>query len=163
MHKNKCLNSRAGTTLIEVLVYIALFTLLIGTLLGVAYQTLASAGQVSKNIALAQEGDFILRKIGWALDDASAVTLGPKPSDVLIARFSGPSAIAFSQNGNFIYLNSGAGAVALNSQNFIASNLVFTKTQTASEPAEIRVSFSLANAFDPSGGQIFTLTKFLKQ
>jgi len=163
MHKNKCLNNRAGVTLIEVLIYITLFVLLIGTLLGVAYQTLASTGQISKNIAFAQEGDFILRKIGWALDGASAVTLGPKPSDVLMARFSGPSAVAFSQNGNFIYLNSGAGAVALNSQNVIASNLVFIKTQSAGEPAEIRASFNLANGSGPSASQIFTLIKSLKQ
>jgi hypothetical protein len=163
MQMNKCFNNQAGVTLIEVLIYITLFTLLIGTLLGTAYQTLASAGQISKNIALAQEGDFILRKIAWALDGASAVTLGPKPSDILITRFSGPSALSFSRNGNFIYLNSGAGAVALNSQNIIASNLVFTKTQVAGETAEIRASFNLANVSGPSASQIFTLIKSLKQ
>ena len=53
------IKSGAGFTLIEVLVYIVFFTLLVGTLLGIAYQTIASTDQINKKIVLGQEADFI--------------------------------------------------------------------------------------------------------
>ena len=157
------IKSGAGFTLIEVLIYIAFFTLLVGTLLGIAYQTIAAAGQINNKIVLQQEADFILRKIDWALSGAAAAAAGPKPSDITITRFSAPVTVIFSQNGNYIYINSGMGEMGLNSANVAVSNLVFTKIQPPLRPAEIQVSFGLANAADPSVIQNFQLVKYLRQ
>jgi len=155
--------SSEGFTLIEVLLYIGLFTLLVGTLLGVAYQTIDSTNQINKKIVLQQDAYFVLRKIDWALTGAQTVSVGPKSSDVAITRFSNPNTVIFSQNGNFVDINSGLGQMDLNSSNTVVSNLTFVKSQTGSAPAEIQVSFNLANDADLSVSQNFQLTKYLEQ
>ena len=155
--------SGAGFTLIEVLMYVGFFTLLVGTLLGIAYQTIASVNQINNKIVLQQEADFILRKINWALVGGAVIAVGPKPSDITITRFSAPTKVIFSQTGNYIYINSGMGEVGLNSANIAVSNLVFTKIQPPLQPAEIQASFGLANVADPSVIQNFQLVKYLRQ
>jgi len=157
------IKSGAGFILIEVLLYIGLFTLLVGTLLGIAYQTIDSTDQINKKIVLQQEADFILRKIDWVLDSVQAVSVGPNPSDMSVTRFSNPNTVIFSQNGNFVDIDSGMGAMDLNSSNTVISNLTFIKSQTGSAPAKIQASFSAANNGDPSSSQSFQLTKYLKQ
>jgi len=154
---------QAGFTLIEVLLYISFFVLIVGALLGVAYQTIGATQQINKKILVQQESDFVLRKIDWALSGASAVSTGPKPSDMAVTRFFAPNSIVFSQNGNFIDINSGTGTVDLNSQNVLVSNVVFTETQVSPNPPEIQTNFTLSAASDPSSGQNFELTKFLRQ
>lgn len=155
--------SGAGFTLIEVLIYIAFFALLVGTLLGIAYQTIAATNQINNKIVLQQEADFILRKIDWALSGAAAASVGSKSSDITISRFSAPNTIIFSQDGNYIRLDSGMGTMDLNSANVVVSNLAFTKIQLPLQPTEIQVSFGLANAADPSVIQNFQLVKYLRQ
>jgi hypothetical protein len=153
----------AGFTLIEVLMYIALFVLLVGTLLGVAFQTIASIDQINKKIVVQQEADFILRKIDWALSNGISVSVGPKPSDMVITRLSIPNVLTFSQNGNFISLNDGFGTQDLNSANVAVSNLIFSKSQIGLAPPEIQVSFNLADVSDLSNTHNFQLLKYLRQ
>jgi hypothetical protein len=154
---------KKGFTLIEVLMYVGLFTLLVGTLLGIAYLTIDSTDKINKKIVLQQEADFILRKIDWALSGAESVTVGPKPSNMSVTRFSNPNTVIFSQNGNFVDINSGLGQMDLNSSNTVVSNLTFIKIQTGSAPTEIEVNFNLANVISPSDSQNFQLTKYLEQ
>lgn len=143
--------------------YVAFFTLLVGTLLGIAYQTIASTDQINKKIVLQQEANFILRKIDWALIGSIAVSIGSNSSDITITRYSAPDTVSFSQNGNFIAINSGMEKMDLNSANVAVSNLVFVKIQDESHPTEIQVSFNLANTTGTSNSQNFQLTKYLRQ
>jgi type II secretory pathway pseudopilin PulG len=157
------INRQKGFTLIETLLYIAFFAFLMGSLLGITFQTIASTDQINKKIVLQQESNFILRKMDWALTGASAVATGPLASDISITRYTAPATVIFSQHGNFIDVNTGAGAVDLNSTNTVVSNLVFTKTVNANEPAEIQASFKLSYITDPANSETFSLTKYLKQ
>jgi type II secretory pathway pseudopilin PulG len=156
--------SGAGFTLIEVLVYIGLFTLLVGTLLGVAYQTIAATSQINKKIVLGQEADFILRKIDWALTGDAAVSVGTNPSDATITRYSPPSTISFRQNGNFIGINSGMGEMDLNSANVVVSNLVFLKTSNPPQPDKVWVGFGI-NCLNCAVNQLqhFEIVKHLRK
>jgi hypothetical protein len=158
------IKSGAGFTLIEVLMYIGFFTLLVGTLLGVAYQTIASTEQINKKIVLQQESDFISRKIDWALTGASAVSTGPLPSDISITRYSVPTLVVFSQNGNFTEINSGMGRMDLNSANTIVSNLVFTKTSNPPQPDKIQADFDI-NCLNCAAGLLrhFQIVKYFRK
>jgi len=158
------IKSGAGFTLIEVLMYIGFFTLLVGTLLGIAYQTIASTDQIDKKIQLSQEGDFLLRKIDWALAGSQAAATGSKPSDISIARFAPPNTVIFSQNGNFIDINSGMGVMDLNSANTAVSNLVFAKTSNPPQPDKIQADFDI-NCLncDANQSQHFQIVKYLEK
>jgi len=65
----------------EVLLYIALFTLLMGSAFIIAYQLIQGASNLEVKNTVQEEGNFVLRKINWALtgiDPASTPSIsGP--------------------------------------------------------------------------------------
>src|SRR3989344_1460523 len=56
-----------GFTLIETLIYIALFSMIIGGAFMAAYQLIDGASKLNTKSATEQEINFVLRKIDWAL------------------------------------------------------------------------------------------------
>lgn len=62
-----------GFTLIETIIYIALFGLIMSGSLLAAYGLIGSASQGSDTTTVVDEGSFVTRKIAWALSGMSAV------------------------------------------------------------------------------------------
>lgn len=56
-----------GFTLIEVIIYIALFSLLMGSAFVTAYQLIDGSGKLSAKNTVQEEGNFVMRKFNWAL------------------------------------------------------------------------------------------------
>ena len=73
-------NRIRGTTLIEVMVYIALFTMIIGGAVVTAYQVFESSGRSQTRAMLEDEGEFLLAKIGWALSGVQSVAAPGLPA-----------------------------------------------------------------------------------
>ena len=163
--------SSDGFTLIETLIYIAFFAFLIGSLLGITYQTIASTDQINRKIVLQQESNFILRKLDWALTGAQSITvpsIGSPGSELKLNQYVGtnnPIDFVF-QNGN-IYLSLAGAAVGsgnqLNSKNIAVSSFTVTSSQTVNQPEEVQVGFTLTHVLDPTHPQSFQITKYLKQ
>jgi hypothetical protein len=63
-----------GFTIFEALIYIALFTVIIGGSVASAYQIFAGTAQVQRIAERENELNFIMRKFDWALNGASQVT-----------------------------------------------------------------------------------------
>lgn len=63
-----------GFTLIEAIIYIALFGMLISGAVAVAYQISTSSSLTSRKAIVQDEGNFVLQKIRWALNSESSVT-----------------------------------------------------------------------------------------
>ncbi|KKR70308.1 MAG: hypothetical protein UU13_C0008G0004 [Candidatus Nomurabacteria bacterium GW2011_GWB1_40_7] len=63
-----------GFTLIEVIIYTALFSLLIGTAFVSAFQLIDGSGKLSAKTVTEAEGNFVLRKINWALTGVKTIT-----------------------------------------------------------------------------------------
>ena len=55
-----------GFTLIETIIYIALFSLIMSGTMLTTYQLISEAGHISSQNIVVQEGDFVVRKIHWA-------------------------------------------------------------------------------------------------
>lgn len=67
------MNDSRGFTLIETLVYLGLFSILIGgTLIG-AFNLFESTGRQQTHTILQEEGNFVIGKIQWAVSGAEAV------------------------------------------------------------------------------------------
>jgi prepilin-type N-terminal cleavage/methylation domain-containing protein len=62
-----------GFTLIEILIYMTLFSLLLGSAFLTAYSLIASSDQLSSQATTVEEGNFVLRKLDWALSDVADV------------------------------------------------------------------------------------------
>ncbi|MEK7564053.1 MAG: prepilin-type N-terminal cleavage/methylation domain-containing protein [Patescibacteria group bacterium] len=66
--------NKKGFTLIEVIIYIALFSLLIGTAFITTHQIIDGSGKLSVKNTTQEEGIFVLRKINYALTGISTIT-----------------------------------------------------------------------------------------
>lgn len=58
---------RTGFTLIETVIYIALFSILMTSGFSATYQIIENADLLNKTTRVVEEGNFVLRKISWAL------------------------------------------------------------------------------------------------
>ena len=80
----KVTKHKKGFTLIEVIIYIALFSLLMGTAFVTAFGLIEGSGKLSAKTTTQEEGNFVLRKINWALtgisNDTADITNPPKVS-----------------------------------------------------------------------------------
>lgn len=161
--------SQAGITLVETLIYIAFLSLLMGSLLGITFQTLASTEQINHKITIQQEANFILRKIDWALSGSDSVNtpnIGGSGSVLSVNKFvpNPANPIVFSFDQSSLSLAVGGTTDILNSSNIEISNLVFSRTQTGTQPEKITVDFNV-NCIQCTENQLqhFTLTRYLRK
>ncbi len=133
-----------GFTLLEVIIYIALFTLLMGSAFVTAYQLIEGSNQISVKTVVQEEGNFVMRKIDWALTGLER-TVGNTPS----VGGSGCSQtltlnkLSFPENPIVIRRNSSNGSLEMNK-----AGGTFTPITTAN----INVSCFEARIIPSSGG-----------
>jgi hypothetical protein len=105
-------NGQAGTTLIEVIIYIAILSfVMIGALMA-TYQILSGSESLSNKNITEEEAGFIIAKLNWALNDVSAIN-NPSPNssgDTLSVSKNGYSSnpIVFTRSGNDITITKGS-------------------------------------------------------
>lgn len=124
--------SKKGFTLIETIVYIALFSILMGGAVIAAYHLFDAATKVGTRTMLQEEGDFMLSKIDWVLGGAQAVTApaaGASGSSLTVSKWdvSLGNPMIISKNGNDMALQRGTLApVLLNNTNTTIASLSFS-------------------------------------
>ena len=62
-----------GFTLIETIVYLALFSIMMGGAIVALFNLFESSGRELTHIMLQEEGNFIIAKINWAISGAQSV------------------------------------------------------------------------------------------
>lgn len=120
-----------GFTLIEALVYLALFSILMGGAAITAYNLFDSATKVGTRTMLQEESDFMMAKIDWVMSGAKAITTpasGVTGSSLTVAKwdtaFGDPMQI--TQNGADLLLTRGTSAsVVLNNTNTAIVSIFF--------------------------------------
>ena len=159
------MSKQQGFTLIEVLIYLGLFSVIFVSLLASAFVILRGINSTETKAMVLEEGNFLLAKFDWAVAGATAVSVVSNPPSLNISRFSNPITLTFSLNGNNLQMNRGAGAVTLNNSNVIVSNLVFSNIGAGTQVESVQVTFILS-AKTSSGqdySQTFIATKYLKK
>ncbi len=140
-----------GFTLIETLVYLAIFSMVIGGIVSATYLLLQSSGKVQTNAMLLQEEQFLMATFERLVGQSTSATVS---SGVLT--LSGPNTIGLS--GTNLELNS----VALNNTNVRVTRAAFS---VSGSPIGVTADITVeANA---PNGQIVTYsastTKYLRQ
>ncbi len=74
--------NQKGATLIEVMVYIALFGIIIWGGVITAFHILESSGSMATRAWIQEEGDFLIAKMNWVLSGVREITAPPLPPDL---------------------------------------------------------------------------------
>src|SRR6266404_3191432 len=116
-----------GFTLIETLIYIALFGIIIGGVSVCVYTLISASGHDQTGIMLEQEGDFLLGKLSWALADGYGLTVGVDKTSFSVNKYNfTDNSLAFDfHNGNLRLTQGASGAENLNNSSTRVENLVF--------------------------------------
>jgi len=147
----------AGFTLIETLIYIVLFSVIIGGGMVGAYQIISSSDHTQYKTVLEQDSNFILRKINSSFDNAYQVTV-LSPTNLLVDK---DVDIYFRlKNGNVQINTGGAGYQTLNSSRITISSLSFEEV-SAGDMEGIKTTFTCAS-IDGKVSQVFTSTKYVR-
>jgi len=160
--------SSNGFTLIETIIYLALFTIIIGGGMVATYQIIESVKASHNHVILQGEANFLFRKIEWALNGATSITTpsGSTPTTSLVVTkniYDSPTTLMFtfdSVNNNMVLERDSLGAVILNSSSIIVNSLSFKQ-----DPADsITAEFTLTTYSD---GQVvsqnFSMKKYIKK
>jgi len=151
----------SGFTLIELVVYMALFSIMMGGLIVVVFQLMQSSENLSSKDTAQEEINFVMNKISWALTDASSVTTSTTTTanDTLnIVSFSGGKKIFRLNNGQRIEFCQSATS-SCSTYNFLTTlnvkvlGLEFSKILTT--PLGINIDLNI-------NGIINTYIKYLK-
>lgn len=150
-----------GFTLIEVLIYSALFSLILLGMLGGAYMIVQGTNRSGARNLVDDEANFILRKIGWATTGVSSINapgagltgpvLSVNKSGVLLP-------VRFRLNAENIEIDSGAASyLPLDTVNVAAASISFQHIPASgNKPAAIKTTFYLNNI-------LYETTKYIRK
>jgi type II secretory pathway pseudopilin PulG len=147
--------SISGFTLIETLLYIALFSVVVGGCIMTAVALIESSTSVRQRTAIEAEGAFIVQKIEWALTGSSiaAPPSGATSTALTLTRGGMTYTFAFSSSNITLAQNGGA-AIPLNTLNAPASGVVFM--HLSGTPGGVEYTFFLG------GKQFGPKTRYLR-
>lgn len=134
--KNKKIKN--GFTLIEIVVYLALFSILFGGAIVASYNLIEGNARSQTEVLMQNEGDFLIAKISWAIANLN----GENITDII------------KLNGNNITIYKNGSTQVLNNTNVSVSNLHFTQSDISSTNwKDIEFSFTITS-LTPNGMSI---------
>src|SRR3989344_8757434 len=128
-----------GFTLLETLIYLLLFTIVIGGGMVATYNVIESTAAGRNQIILQEEANFLFRKIDWALTGSIINSVG------------GSTLVIYKNSNTHILTQSGSNLTIdgsfLNSGSILVSNLVFADIPAnGAKPRGIKTSFTLTTS-----------------
>ncbi len=152
-----------GFTLVEVIIYLALFSLLMGTAFVTAYQLISDSGRLSVKNTTQEEGNFVMRKINWALTGVETIitpTAGTTP-DLEVEKYDGNN-ITIERIGTKIWMEEDAGPDDfITTENVEVTDLDFEFIPSAgSSPDGIK---AIAVITEDGKNFSFTITKYIRK
>ena len=154
MTNQQRVHNNIGFTLIEVLVYIGLLSIIITGSLGVANQITQGVQKDSARLIIQTEADFVLRKLDYALTGAK------------LSQVTGGSALSIAAGSGFCFVfDSVTSAIMLKSESCASASLA-PQPLTSVNVSVSSLSFALNGAAVTSifvmNGQTFQSTKYLR-
>jgi type II secretory pathway pseudopilin PulG len=167
-------HAQRGFTLIEALIYLGLFSILMGGATVAAYNLFDTSVKIGTRTMLQEESDFMMAKIDWVLSGAKAVT-APSPgltgSSLIVAKWdtSLGDPMTVAKNGGNLTIAFGTNpAVILNNSNTLVSSVTFNHIQGTGDgtvPEAIETVLTIS-ANTPTGALVTrtaTSTVFLRR
>ncbi len=122
---------KRGFTLIETLIYLALYTVISFGMLAAAYSVLESGARNETSAMVEEEGDYLTAKIDAVLTNAAAIRLPVNSGGTLAVTESDGSNIVIKNDASGMSLQEGNTAFqTLNNTNVTVADLVFVHMRT---------------------------------
>jgi len=139
-----------GFTLVETLIYTAIFVMLVSALAVFASNLNSSRLRAQIILEVNDQGTSIVRTVGQAIRNAQSInspTIGNSASSISVATVNpATNPTVFSQIGETIYMTEGAGnPIPLSNSKVRLTNLTFTNLSRSSTPGVIKFSFTMQN------------------
>ena len=126
-----------GFTLLEVIIYIGLFSVLMSGSVVATYQLLEGGQRNQDAVAIQQEGTFLNRKINWELSQATAVSVSGG-NEITID----PGTVVIKGEADEITISrGGAPSVPLSSGAFAVEDVAFAITSLPGDPPAVSVAY----------------------
>jgi prepilin-type N-terminal cleavage/methylation domain-containing protein len=146
-----------GFTLLEVVVYVALFSILIGGAMLSVFEMISSSGHSKAKITLEEEGSFLLSKIEWELSGAQEIRspLISATSSTLSLLIGDTDSVSVTNAHGAMLLQKAEGVpIKISSDDVVVDRLLFHHNASSSTALEsIEFSFSL-EIMDQGGHRI---------
>ena len=137
-----------GFTLLEVILYVALFGVLMSGALICVYELLENTNKQSVVAATIIEGTFINQKLSWGIFNAKSIII-QNASTIEIIKGNGSTStkIIFQlKDGNLFFTGGAIFSQPLLGSDFIMSNLIIKlSTSTAQLPPKLTITYQLNN------------------
>lgn len=136
----------SGFTLIETIVYLALFTLMIGGLVASSYMLFETSDRNQTKAMMQEEANFLVGKINWIMSGMRTASI---TSGTLIATKYDGTIFKVCQSGSVMKFASStptcvARGVVLNNSNTTIRNLVFIHTYAGgTNPESVEAGFTI--------------------
>ncbi len=155
--------NQTGFTLIEMLFYLFFITFIMGSTLGIVHQLLRNSEVLKTGISLEEEGNFILKKLSWVINDSNLVNSPAVNSTGAFLSvdkndFGPDNPVVVDLAGGVIRIARGAGpAKQLNNDRFVISSLTFERGWDGLNPETdlLKASFEI-------NGRVFQLTRKIR-
>jgi type II secretory pathway pseudopilin PulG len=138
---------KRGFTLIETLIYLALYTIIIGGALAAVYSMLESDARNETAAMVEEEGDFLIGKIDWVLSDTASVQSPISSGKELSITLADGSAVVFRSIAPALSIQAGsAQEQILNNTDVSVIGLTFIHSLSTSDgldPESVSASFTL--------------------
>ncbi|OGZ96985.1 MAG: hypothetical protein A2847_00690 [Candidatus Sungbacteria bacterium RIFCSPHIGHO2_01_FULL_50_25] len=153
-----------GFSLLETLIYIALFSFILSGILAGTFYMLDSTERTRAKLLLEEEGNFLLRKITWALSGLDTIQVpasgnsGPILTVIRVGLPLGENPLTFSENGGVLQMQRGSNpTISLSSSGVSVSGLTFEHiASVVGKPAAVKINFQL-------NGKPFETIKYIRQ
>ncbi len=142
------LDYKKGFTLIETLVYLALFALIIGGLAASAYMLFETSDRNQTKAMLQEEENFIMAKILRAFDNAASASVSGGGSTLTVTRHDFTSGV-IDLSGTNVRLD----GEVLNNSNVMVDDLSFVHSGGGAAPESVEISLTVS-ARTPAGVSI---------
>lgn len=142
-------NTTAGFSLLELMIYLALFGMLMSGVLVTVFAIIKSNEANIASVGVQEEGTFINRKLSWAVSGATSVTLiSPTSISVVRPDLGAQSPLVISESDTEITISrGGASPVPLSTSRYKVSNTNFTVMPTAGGvPTSVKVTYNIEDA-----------------
>ncbi len=135
-----------GFTLIETIVYLALFSILMTGIIASVYALMESGDRNQTKAMLQEEKEYLLGKLNWALSGAQTVSTpvaGFSGTSLNIVKYDG-TPVTLSRVGTKMTFKTTGAPVDLNNDSVMVTNLVFIHTYAGgANPESVEAGFTL--------------------
>lgn len=148
------IKKQKGTTVIELLIYLALLAIFLTVLLDVFVTTLNFKLQTESTSALNQDTRYILSKMSYEIYNADNVVtpanFGDSAASLVVAK--GGVTESYSVNGGNMILTQGGTSMNLNSTDTKVQSVTFTKLGDSSGKATVKIDLVMQSMITTHGG-----------